>query len=265
MGEIEHYEYLKSLDHHYAVRGESADIGRIRTGNDQADNSTKIKEQKRQKQEQELRHILETHEALAQFQDILDQMKVYLDELEELKRQSKLARQLIQNGDIEGSIDFLIQYHNLRPDDLALMSDSEIMAVMMNIEGQNQDNIERLKSEIKTLAHEAYLIMGEHFDANNPEHQKLMNRLEDMESRAKNLNTDLNQIVKDTLIESENKYSLLQQHINLKTNENLFLKTKTITEKFNLIAQNSVEFKKEHDNSFSSSNDQPSKVIGMNL
>ncbi|MGH1384306.1 hypothetical protein [Kordia sp.] len=265
MAETEHSEYLKKIDHDYSVRGETEQIGRIATANHQHGNSAKSHLQKRRKHERELRHILEAQDALERFEHILEQLEIYLDELEEMQRQSIEAQSLIHTRDIEGSKKFLIEYHNLDPDDLAVMSDNEIVAVMMNIEGQNQDNIARLKSEIKDLAHEAYLIMGEHFDANNPDHQAMMNRLEAMENRAENLNTDFDTIVENIHVETHGKYSILEMKMEQSAKRNLFSKSESISDKFNLQALGDSDLNQQHEQELQMSNSTVQKPIGMNL
>lgn len=265
MVDTTHAEYLKKLDHDYSMRGDIEDIGRIKTTSHQSQNSNKVIEEKRKKHDRALQQLLNHQEALRRFDEILTQLKDRIHELEQLQLQSSQAWELITNNDTDGSIDFLIEYHGVQRDDLEAMSADEILAIMLNLEGQNQDSIENLKSDIKNLVQEAHLITGEHFDANNPKHQAVMNRLEAMETRAENLNTDFDQVLENVHFETGNTYTLLEARIDAKPKESLFQKSENITDKFNAQSLGDNDLNKQHNQELQASNTIIQKPIGMNL
>ncbi|PTX58566.1 hypothetical protein C8N46_11357 [Kordia periserrulae] len=247
------------------MRGESDEIGQIEGTSHQEHNSKKTHIKKRQDYDFVLQQLLAHQEAMRRFEEILDQLAERLAELERLQKRSIDAQKLIAAKDTNGSIEFLIEHYGIERDDLDAMSPGEIMAVMLNLERQNCDSIETLKSDIKNLAHKAYLIAGEHFDTDNPQHQKLMNQLEAMEARAQKLDMDFDKILEHAHFETENTYTLLKAQMNENSESDVFQDSEKITDKFNIVVQNSSEFKQQHDNALDNENDKSNKVIGMNL
>ena len=103
--------------------------------------------------------------------------------------------------------------------------------------------------------------MGEHFDANNPKHQAMMNRLEAMETRAKNLDTDFDAIVENVHVEMQGQFSILEMKIdNDEVKEDM-----GISGIFNTHSQSDQSLNRQHKQELSIENTIIQKPIGMNL
>lgn len=188
-------QHQKDTDFNYAMKGDSGDVGRIVTNASQEHRSEAAQAKKKEKENANLRHLLDQQELLGELNQLLGDMNGILDDIEEMNRRIQAGRDAINSDDPAEMKRYLIEQEGYDPEDLEDKSKEELAQIIEDKIDDDTLTRDKLKEEYNKI-HQEYVDEANNID--DPDlKEKYLAKLRELDERAENDGVDVDDVFQE--------------------------------------------------------------------